>query len=546
MSFISQHKLKISTLSPIHIGCNETYEPTNYVLDEGALFAFDSISSMNGLSEDTHSRLLDIVCGKPNDHMLKEIQLFFYENRNAIIPGATHIIPVHTNIVEFYKKRIGKVVHSEGKGKNVINKLEIERTAFNSIDHSLFLPGSSIKGAIRTALLNSVNKNYALNNSYEKNRELQQRLFKYNMRTMEKDPMRLVSIADTHQGEKTDFSRSELYFAVNRKRNQNDEDGKPIITMAESKGLNQILESIVPLHFRLFETQLNLHKIEQDLLHKKKDGFPEQSLHWKTEDIVEACNSFYLPMFQREIELLENLDYLDQNWKEKTQEILSKVSSDISNNRAFLLRIGRHSGAEAETLNGVRKIKIMTKDRNKPRFEKEPTTFWLASHSINSKTNMTPFGWILVEVDPQRESALKLLFQDSENSRQKWQKEKWDFQLCLSDKIKQKKEEKKQQEFHLRQQQQKEEEDKNLWGRMNDEERDLSIIRGDKITLSILPNADPMQIVWPKFDSFSSEHKRAVALAFKEKWQTIGKWEGKLSKKQIKKVLIIKNILKDA
>ena len=33
--------LSISTLSPIHIGCDEVYEPSNFVIHDGLLHALD-------------------------------------------------------------------------------------------------------------------------------------------------------------------------------------------------------------------------------------------------------------------------------------------------------------------------------------------------------------------------------------------------------------------------------------------------------------------------------------------------------------------------
>lgn len=38
--FMKRYELVISTLSPVHIGCGEDYEPTNYVMDGGCLYLF--------------------------------------------------------------------------------------------------------------------------------------------------------------------------------------------------------------------------------------------------------------------------------------------------------------------------------------------------------------------------------------------------------------------------------------------------------------------------------------------------------------------------
>ena len=37
---MSNIRLKLTALSPIHIGSGEIYEPTNFIMDEGVLYSF--------------------------------------------------------------------------------------------------------------------------------------------------------------------------------------------------------------------------------------------------------------------------------------------------------------------------------------------------------------------------------------------------------------------------------------------------------------------------------------------------------------------------
>lgn len=37
LKFLSTHRIALTPLSPIHIGCGETFEPTNYVIDREPL-----------------------------------------------------------------------------------------------------------------------------------------------------------------------------------------------------------------------------------------------------------------------------------------------------------------------------------------------------------------------------------------------------------------------------------------------------------------------------------------------------------------------------
>ena len=67
MSFMRQHRLSITTLSPVHIGSNETYEPTNYIIDGDALYEFNAQQAIQALSQKERNDLLNIVNGKPDE-----------------------------------------------------------------------------------------------------------------------------------------------------------------------------------------------------------------------------------------------------------------------------------------------------------------------------------------------------------------------------------------------------------------------------------------------------------------------------------------------
>ena len=39
--FMQTHKVYLTPISPIHIGCGEDFEPTNYVIDANVLYHFE-------------------------------------------------------------------------------------------------------------------------------------------------------------------------------------------------------------------------------------------------------------------------------------------------------------------------------------------------------------------------------------------------------------------------------------------------------------------------------------------------------------------------
>jgi len=69
------YRLKLTALTPIHIGTGEVYEPTNFVIDDGYLYEFDEVLFYQSLNE---------LEKKEFFHKLQDyIQIIdFYKNHN--------------------------------------------------------------------------------------------------------------------------------------------------------------------------------------------------------------------------------------------------------------------------------------------------------------------------------------------------------------------------------------------------------------------------------------------------------------------------------
>jgi len=397
MTFLSHHTLRFTPLSPVHIGADESYEPGNYVIDdsENALYSFDSQAAINSLEESDRQQLLRIVSGKPDQKMLTDVQAFFNKRRELLI-GSAHL-PILTadGIAELYRKRIGQTAQHEGQGRRVINKLEIERTAYNPANNQPILPGSSIKGAIRTALLDNENNNSQTAFKGEKNQKMQERLFEGKFAT---DPMRLISIGDAFWQGDAQMPDRQIVFAVNRKREQVLKDGKEILSQAERSNLYQLLESLIVTDAADFKGSLQIQRMQD--LRQDDRKMPKADKQWQIKEIAEACNRFYFPLLRQEIEQMQFRNLLCHSWIDQIENRLEQgLLKRMEKREAFLLRVGRHSGAEGLTLNGVRKIKIKGKGREFTT-ENKPKTWWLAASNEKQTAAMQPFGWILVDIDP--------------------------------------------------------------------------------------------------------------------------------------------------
>jgi CRISPR-associated protein Csm5 len=164
------------------------------------------------------------------------------------------------------------------------------------------------------------------------------------------------------------------------------------------ENLYQILECVPAFYAHGFSGQLAIQRIELNA----SDKLPSKSLRFSITEIAEACNRFYLPQLTAERKLLQERDYVDANWHKQLGDLLNLSQDKIKSGNAFLLRVGRHSGAEAVTVSGARNgnIKIMKGKNQPPEYADAPKTLWLAANEPKQRINLLPFGWLLVEVHP--------------------------------------------------------------------------------------------------------------------------------------------------
>jgi CRISPR-associated protein Csm5 len=389
--FLDTTRCTISTLSPVHIGCGEDYYPTNYVIDDGLLHHFSEEGLLSALTLAEKNALANLA-GEQSENGIKKIQEFIFSKKDRLQFQATHSVPLSKALEDFYRSRIGQTAQHEAKGKKVNNKLEIARHAFNPYNQTPYFAGSSIKGAIRTALLNALNQGDPLPMRLDINRDaprgsgdqLQKRVLGYQAisdnleKGIKGDPLRLLKVSDAIYSHADNLHASEIRFAVNRKN-------KP--SKFEAKGLNQLLECMPANRSRGLTFDMTF--LADQFSHYR----------WTLRDICIACNEFFVPQLEKELDLLQQLNHCDSSWAKGVENLLAnELAEAFREHKAFLLRVGQHGGAESNTLEGVRHIKIMQGQGNPSKYLDKPTTIWLAANHKDEQHGLLPFGWVLVEI----------------------------------------------------------------------------------------------------------------------------------------------------
>ena len=246
--------------------------------------------------------------------------------------------------------------------KNVqqeLNRFSISRTAFNGHDNRPYIPGSAIKGALRTSYLNYLAAGKVVN--YDRRdrsaaQTLEKQLLQYDK--LEKDPFRLLKVSDFMPVQAT----TRIVYAVNEKKTP---------SKFKARGPYQILEVIEP-----GAVFTGIIMVDERYTKEAEIRQPITAAA-----LFKSADTFYGHEIKREEDELQiaGLPFLKTDDPE----------------RGLPIRIGRHSGAESVTIEGHRDIKIMQRQGEKPKSGQGATTFWLAAESRANyaRERLQPFGW---------------------------------------------------------------------------------------------------------------------------------------------------------
>lgn len=396
-TFLKTYRLALTPLSPIHIGCGEDFEPTNYVIDRDetfgyVLYGFDPSRAL--LSDAQRAKLTDAG----NRASLLGIQRFFRDNAQTFKAHADVLIPVSHGVAEKYERDVGRAVNIEANGNRVFNQLFIERCSYTGQQSKPYIPGSSFKGAIRTAILDDLNRAMRpAENCSKTTSGMEKRLLKGDFQT---SPLRLLKIADLMPAPQLDPARRVLY-AVNLKKKEVIKDGREL----QPKGIAARKEVILHGQYRAFVADIVLPSLDPqtDL---KSTPAPEL----RTTDlrkIARQSNAYNQTRLQRELAVLDGRGMVNPAWKQSLEKLLAgDFGKKLDSGDAFLIRLGRYGGADNKTLSGegVASIKIMgarVDGKQQFTFESATKTLWLAAENEHDKKHLLPFGWAVVEIDPQ-------------------------------------------------------------------------------------------------------------------------------------------------
>src|SRR3989338_5162220 len=217
-------KFRLHIISPVHIGCDDVYEPTNFVIDEKKqkLIEYDPLDFIKSLSAEDRQKFT-AICMQGNISSIVSIYKFIADRQ---VTGRE--VEIATGLLSHYKRVKELSTYDEKKIRQELNQFTISRTAYNPHDNKPYIPGSSLKGSLRTAYLSRLAKDKGVTKYKGKAKELEKELLGGEFSS---DPFRMVKVSDFLP---VGDVKTKVVYAVNKKKKT---------SKFEAKGPFQIFEN---------------------------------------------------------------------------------------------------------------------------------------------------------------------------------------------------------------------------------------------------------------------------------------------------------------
>jgi len=197
MHEMKTYSIKLHIITPVIINTGEDYEPFSlYPIrtskeNRGQILNIESLADF--LRRNKYEELIRIACRglinpEANEELLKAQRIIEEAYQTAKEENKLNMLIKRTCILS-----------PEARNALLKNPCKsVARHIVNPYNERPYIPGSSLKGAIRTAVLEDVRKNKNIDYSHDRNRSVEaQILYGYNERiNPEKDPFKYLKISD--------------------------------------------------------------------------------------------------------------------------------------------------------------------------------------------------------------------------------------------------------------------------------------------------------------------------------------------------------------
>lgn len=328
-----RYKLIGKIYSPVHIGTGEEVDPLEYVINvKDKKFHKINLTNLITDFDETQRKTFDSYIEK-SEHV--QIRQFITDCVNIDIEKySIYTTDVSEEVAKLYSKNLSSIE----------NQLLIETMPHDYTLGRAYIPGSSIKGAIRTAILSEFGKN--LPKIPEAKSRFAEKIIletENERNPISKDPFRAIKIKDAYLS-----ADSTIIQQVCNGKRKEDRNGRQIFS---TSGMQMIMEtthsdiSNTSAHKKAidFTTEILIDTNLQNLAHFEKS--------LSIEKIADSCRKFYEKKIINEYNKFYEGTPIDP--------IAAKLNTLINNKNPnqFIIRLGRFSHYESVTLDTHRNVK---------------------------------------------------------------------------------------------------------------------------------------------------------------------------------------------
>lgn len=361
---LKEYFLKLQPLTPVYIGCGEQVEPYQYTISEGKYYKLDFKSLMDSLDTEKKHELVN----KMNQGLT---ELRSYVDKLGWQDHVSYLADVTGSFAVEYNDKLNQ--------KN--NQLLVERF-IKSLTRP-YIPGSSLKGALRTAYLNVKGENvsFSVNRSkrgrinvidgFKKAREIEKKILNYH--SFFGDPFQTIKITDSDF--KEDILKVYDTVVANFKKDK------------YSSGPPLYKESLVSLladnRSYYLSFQLRIDRGRQK--HKSRQN--NINLQINIKDLFEVSRKFSQHLIETELDFFSNRK--GGKRLKRVYKILQRIHGSLKDNEA-LVRLGGGVGYNAVSLNEANQKETVT-----------TVSRVLAQEKF-------PYGWVLISYHGKDDGKVQL------------------------------------------------------------------------------------------------------------------------------------------
>jgi len=380
------YRFRATPLTPIHVGDGNSLAPEDYLIESDHLIQFNRAATLRDMPPEIRRQLEERL--DRNDFQAAQEIL-----RKSVQPRH------HRCRIQIGAESRADLLKAVGNPLDpVVRQRAVQGFVRNPLTGQPYLPGSALKGAIRTAVVNAFTQKHlasikqAVSPLLENPRErrnawkaLETEALNFEFRRLQEDPFRLLKVADAELP--ANRTRVDKVWPVKR-------DGKE-----DTKGIQMHFERLLSRGDGIeddgFAVELELDELAAG------DTRVKVGRRLDFEKIRRACISFYAGRILAE----QRRFFTDAQSPERIfgAQGLIKINPDkvlvakSIQERGLLLRVGRFSHFESLSVDGLRQgWNAQKKQPFKPGEEGSSRTLCRCRATTEGSSLALPFGWLLL------------------------------------------------------------------------------------------------------------------------------------------------------